>query len=205
MMRPSSDRDAASRPETAELRSPSIEVTDARGQSLRIDTEMPRPQGSPTATNPQGLSRSDTGVHRGDFSPSFMRQRQRAMTFRTVEDFEDLETDNPQERPGWQPGSEPGYDPKLPDGGHASRPTLSAPCQITVVDFSSNHVEKKHFENQSFIDFLELPKPGWARCRWINVNGLSWDVIQALGAKKGLHKLALEDVMNLRNRTKADW
>lgn len=130
--------------------------------------------------------------------------RPRAATFRTVEDFEELDATY-NERPGWQPGSEPGFDPQLPDGGHASMPTLSAPCKITVVDFSHNHVEKRHFDNQAFIDYLDRPKDEWAKCRWINVNGLSWDVIQALGTKKGLHKLALEDVMNLRNRTKADW
>jgi Mg2+ and Co2+ transporter CorA len=64
---------------------------------------------------------------------------------------------------------------------------------------------KRHFDNTSFIDFLDHPKDDWSKCRWINVNGLSWDVIQAIGEKKGLHKLALEDIMNIRNRTKTDW
>lgn len=45
----------------------------------------------------------------------------------------------------------------------------------------------------------------WAKCRWINVNGLSWDVIQAIAKYKKLHKLALEDLVNTKNRTKADW
>ncbi|KAF4119717.1 Mg2+ and Co2+ transporter CorA, partial [Geosmithia morbida] len=135
-----------------------------------------------------------------------IKTRPRAATFRTVEDFDGLAT-NYQERPGWQPGSEPGFDPGLPDGGHASMPTLSVPCVITVVDFSSDRVETRHMGNDDFIRFLdEEPQPaGWVKCRWINVNGISWDVIQAVGACKGLHKLALEDVMNLRNRTKMDW
>lgn len=101
--------------------------------------------------------------------------------------------------------SEPGYDPELPDGGHSSMPSLNAPCAITVVDFNSHKVDTKHFENESFIDFLDRPKPAWSKCRWINCNGLSWDVIQALGTKKNLHKLALEDVMTMKNRVKADW
>ncbi|KOS20958.1 Magnesium transport protein CorA [Escovopsis weberi] len=64
---------------------------------------------------------------------------------------------------------------------------------------------KRNFGNEDFITFLALPKESWAKCRWININGLSWDVIQAVGAEKGLHRLALEDIMNTGNRTKADW
>ncbi|PHH64286.1 hypothetical protein CDD81_4770 [Ophiocordyceps australis] len=129
------------------------------------------------------------------------RRSTRAATLRTLDDCDDFLEDHP----GWQPGSEPGYDPKLPDGGHASVPTLSAPCSITVVDFSLDGVVTRTFDNDGFIAFIERPKDSWARCRWININGLSWDVIQAVGARKGLHKLALEDIMNVGNRTKADW
>ena len=52
---------------------------------------------------------------------------------------------------------------------------------------------------------MDKPRPDWAVCRWINVNGLSWDVIKLLGNDKGLHRLAIEDLLNPRNRTKADW
>ena len=44
-----------------------------------------------------------------------------------------------------------------------------------------------------------------ATCRWISVNGLSWDVIRLLGNQKNLHRLAIEDLTNTKNRTKADW
>ena len=52
---------------------------------------------------------------------------------------------------------------------------------------------------------MDKPRPDWAVCRWINVNGLSWDVIKLLGNDKRLHRLAIEDLLNPRNRTKADW
>lgn len=52
---------------------------------------------------------------------------------------------------------------------------------------------------------MDVQRPDWAVCRWINVNGLSWDVIKLLGNDKRLHRLAIEDLMNPRNRTKADW
>ncbi|KAI8668230.1 hypothetical protein NCS55_00847800 [Fusarium keratoplasticum] len=170
--------------------------------NLTVDTQNL----SPPQASPNRPARSDTELHRQmTFSPSLLRRRvTRAPTFKTVEDYDEFDTTF-SARPGWQPGSEPGYDPMLPDGGHASMPTLTAPCEISVIDFSQQAVLKHHFDNEGFINFLELPKEDWVKCRWINVNGLSWDVIQAVGNKKGLHKLALEDLMQIRNRTKADW
>ncbi|KAH6603553.1 mg2 like transporter [Trichoderma cornu-damae] len=168
---------------------------------LSLDTENTAPQ-----ADVRRLSRSDPAVHREPFSPLRRRRSARVATFRTVDDVDDFDFDATHtERPGWQPGSEPGYDPNLPDGGHASMPTLSAPCDITVVDFSKDDMVKRHFDNDAFVAFMGQPKEEWAKCRWININGLSWDVIQAVGTNKGLHKLALEDIMNIRNRTKADW
>lgn len=84
-------------------------------------------------------------------------------------------------------------------------PTLSAPCEITVVDFSQDNLSIQKLDNETLPSFLARPQPDWAKCRWINVNGLSWDVIKALGRRKNLHKLAIEDLMNTRNRTKAEW
>ncbi len=84
-------------------------------------------------------------------------------------------------------------------------PQLSAPCEITVVDFSPEHLSLQRLDNETLAAFLKLPQPDWVQCRWINVNCLSWDVIQALGRHKSLHKLAIEDLMNTRNRTKAEW
>ncbi|KHN97538.1 Mg2+ transporter protein, CorA-like/Zinc transport protein ZntB [Metarhizium album ARSEF 1941] len=169
--------------------------------SVGLDAARLSPQG---ARARQRSARSDPEVYRDALSPVLFRRRSsRGSTFKTIGEGHDFDTYG--SLPGWQPGSEPGYDPELPDGGHASMPTLSAECDITVVDFALERMVKRHFNNDGFIAFLEKPKEAWAKCRWINVNGLSWDVIQAVGNHKGLHKLALEDIMNLRNRTKADW
>ncbi|KAI0829495.1 hypothetical protein F5Y06DRAFT_290832 [Hypoxylon sp. FL0890] len=124
----------------------------------------------------------------------------RSNTFRTLEEFEDFET-----QPGWKPGAEPGIDPLKPDGGQESVPNLQANCQITVVDFSQEDLEVHQLDNNQLIEFVKQPQPSWVKCRWINVNGRSWDVIQALGKYKDLHRLAIEDVMNSRNRPKVDW
>ena len=84
-------------------------------------------------------------------------------------------------------------------------PNLHAQCDITVVDFSEEDIRLQNLDNETLPDFMDIPRPDWAACRWINVNGLSWDVIKLLGNQKHLHRLAIEDLMNPKNRTKADW
>ena len=108
----------------------------------------------------------------------------------------------------WRPGQEPGIDVSAPHegdfGGH-SLVELHEECDITVVDFSQEDMRMYHYENDSLPGFLDTPRPEWVQCRWISVNGLSWDVIKCIGKNKHLHRLAIEDMMNPRNRTKADW
>lgn len=109
----------------------------------------------------------------------------------------------------WQPGQEPGIDTSAPQHAHPSSagvvPELHEECEITVVDFSHEDMQMHRLDNRSLVPFMAEPRPDWAMCRWINVNGLSWDVIRLLGNDKGLHRLAIEDLMNTKNRTKADW
>ena len=62
-----------------------------------------------------------------------------------------------------------------------------------------------HLNNNTLAGSLAEPRPKWASARWINVDGISWDVVRVLGQKEGLHRLAVEDLMNRRNRTKVDW
>jgi hypothetical protein len=107
-------------------------------------------------------------------------------------------------RPTWEePGAEPGIDTNKEAEPHFSH--LLEQCQVTVVDFSDEKMEKWELDNEGLIEFLNAPKPEWMTCRWVNVNGLSWDVIKALGNANNLHRLAIEDLMNTRGRTKADW
>lgn len=104
----------------------------------------------------------------------------------------------------WNAGQEPGIDPT---GGHpATAPIgLKADCDITVVDFSQESMQVQYHDNYSLKGFLQSTQDEETTCRWINVNGLSWDVISALGTKYRFHKLAVEDLINTKNRTKADF
>jgi Mg2+ and Co2+ transporter CorA len=74
-----------------------------------------------------------------------------------------------------------------------------------VVDYSPERMEKYELDNATIRDFVEQPRPDWVSVRWVNVNGLSWDVIQACGNAFDLHRLAIEDLMNPRGRSKVDW
>ncbi|TVY84749.1 Cobalt/magnesium transport protein CorA [Lachnellula suecica] len=109
-------------------------------------------------------------------------------------------------RTNWKPGQEPGLDPgSFNDAEHQDIPRANS--EITVVDFSEDRITTQHLDNASLLKWVgqQNSKSTWAKCRWINVNGLSWDVIQALGKYKNLHRLAIEDLVHAENRTKADW
>ncbi|KAJ5629730.1 hypothetical protein N7528_003387 [Penicillium herquei] len=111
----------------------------------------------------------------------------------------------------WQPGTEPGIDPTKPLPPYTSEWTSNAPvnlhqeCEITVVDFSQHEMRQYGLDNTTLEPFLAREREPWVQCRWINVNGLSWDVIKILGNHKKLHRLAIEDLIHTTNRTKADW
>lgn len=107
-------------------------------------------------------------------------------------------------RPNWQPGAEPGIDT---DAERVSPhlEALRARCDILVADFSAEHMESVQTDNASLEEVLSEKRPPHLPCRWISVNGLSWDVIKILGQHYGLHRLAIEDLINTRTRTKCDW
>ncbi|EAU36969.1 conserved hypothetical protein [Aspergillus terreus NIH2624] len=113
--------------------------------------------------------------------------------------------------PNWQPGTEPGIDPSKPLPPYNAEWSTTVPiesnkrCDIIVVDFSQNEMRQYQLDNETLGPFLEREREPWVQCRWINVNGLSWDVIRVLGNQKGLHRLAIEDLVNTTNRTKVDW
>lgn len=104
----------------------------------------------------------------------------------------------------WQPGQEPGIDTSA-SHSFLGGPEIYEECEITVVDFSQDDMQMHRLDNRSFVPFIKEAKPDWVMCRWININGLSWDIIKLLGSDKRLHRLAVEDLLNTRNRTKADW
>jgi len=111
------------------------------------------------------------------------------------------------EQPNWQPGAEPGIDTKAAsDDLPPHLANLVAKCVINIVDFSDvGEPLHTRTDNAGILDVLEDERPSNLPCRWISVNGLSWDVIRLLGNKYNLHRLAIEDLIHLHTRTKVDW
>ncbi|OAP62626.1 hypothetical protein AYL99_01853 [Fonsecaea erecta] len=154
------------------------------------------------------LQRSETGVSK--YSVRSLRRRGRADTTNVMYGAGEMGRTT-----GWTPGQEPGIDTSDPappyslgattpaDAAHLER--LNQRCEITVVDFSNEMVSTTDLDNDNLEEFLQQDPPQWADVRWINVNGLSWDVIRVLGNHKHLHRLAIEDLFNTKNRTKVDW
>ncbi|KAH8094648.1 hypothetical protein BXZ70DRAFT_946975 [Cristinia sonorae] len=107
-------------------------------------------------------------------------------------------------------GAEPGIDPRRASAslhyGH-----IKQQCQIEVADYSAVRSSFGRMTNKEFIDFLDNPQASerepWVKVRWINIGGISWDVISALALKYDMHPLALEDVLHQRGhaRSKADY
>ncbi|EXJ84207.1 hypothetical protein A1O3_04874 [Capronia epimyces CBS 606.96] len=149
------------------------------------------------------LHRSDTNI-----SKATLRRRARSDTANNLI----YGTEGMGRTTGWAPGLEPGIDtsktaPPYSEGPQEPLPheSLKQRCEITVVDFSNEDVSTYDLDNDNIEEFLEKGPAPWAEVRWINVNGLSWDVIRLLGNHKRLHRLAIEDLLNTKNRTKVDW
>ncbi|KAK7519362.1 uncharacterized protein IWZ02DRAFT_433898 [Phyllosticta citriasiana] len=164
-------------------------------------------QDAPSSRSPRGRGRARRGSAASSISTGTDRNRRSADTlFRRPTRTNTVTHYHSPTRPVWEtePGAEPGVDYTAADTD-ARHNHLHADVAITVVDFSDEAMEQHKLENNSLGGFLDRPKQEWVTCRWINVNGLSWDVIKILSKHYGLHRLAVEDLMNTRGRTKADW
>lgn len=126
-----------------------------------------------------------------------MRHR-RTSRANTVKAYSELEP------PIWQPGAEPGIDAAA-ENAHPRLEAMRERCDIAILDFSHDTMSHFQADNDTLHSALVEPRTDGTACRWISVNGLSWDVIKLLGNHYGLHRLAIEDLINTRSRTKVDW
>ena len=86
-------------------------------------------------------------------------------------------------------GAEPGVDPRRPSADNMYK-HLDKRCAIEVVDYSSVRSERREMNNEEFVDFMGIgagqdgednppARAPWVKVRWINIGGISWDVIKA--------------------------
>ena len=89
------------------------------------------------------------------------------------------------EHPIWQPGAEPGVDTTR-DEDEPRLLALHQECDIHITDYSEDVIGTQYATNDTLKDVLEEERPDNLPCRWISVNGLSWDVIKTLANKYNL-------------------
>ena len=85
-------------------------------------------------------------------------------------------------------GSEPGVDPRRASAflnyGH-----IRQPCLIEVNDYSTMRTSFGRMTSAEFIRLIQdhgaSHREPWVKVRWINIGGISWDVISALALKYG--------------------
>jgi hypothetical protein len=87
-----------------------------------------------------------------------------------------------------RPGAEPGVDPRRLSTFAAYR-NVYQKCIIDVIDYSTIRCSSGRMTSSGFINFLQsdqaFAREPWVKVRWINVGGISWDVISALALKYG--------------------
>jgi len=85
-------------------------------------------------------------------------------------------------------GDEPGVDPRR-SSAEASYGHLNVPCEIEIIDYSAIRFASKKYTNEEFVNLMNVessepvPRPPWVKVRWINIGGISWDVLKALAIK----------------------
>ncbi|VVT53207.1 uncharacterized protein SAPINGB_P003457 [Magnusiomyces paraingens] len=99
--------------------------------------------------------------------------------------------DGEEEEDGHTPGSAPLYAQWWQNSAQTTPGVNGAP---------SSRVDE---QNKDFYDHLDN-RPEWSSVRWISVNGLSWETISAISQRYQLHRLAIEDMIDIPQRTKVD-
>ncbi|KAF7325631.1 CorA-like protein [Mycena kentingensis (nom. inval.)] len=107
-------------------------------------------------------------------------------------------------------GHEPGVDVSR-ETADAEYGSIRATTTIDVIDYSAVRTKFKRMSNREFVQLMDDPNAsepeGWVKCRWINIGGISWDVIKAVSIRYNLHPLSLEDVFHAHPhaRSKVDY
>lgn len=90
-------------------------------------------------------------------------------------------------------GAEPGIDPRR-DSALLNYGHIHQKCIIEVADYSATRSSFGKMTNHEFIRLINDPSAGqrepWVKVRWINVGGISWDVISALALKYSAYEVA---------------
>ncbi|KAG8902592.1 hypothetical protein FRB99_004332 [Tulasnella sp. 403] len=82
-------------------------------------------------------------------------------------------------------------------------------CIVDVIDYTQLHEKSYRIANAELPSFLaESRRPSAKHVRWINVAGLSYDVVSTLALEYDLHPLSVEDIFQQQlqlSRSKVDY
>lgn len=85
-------------------------------------------------------------------------------------------------------GAEPGVDPRR-QSAYLNYGHIRQKCLIDIIDYSPLRASFGRMTNGEFVRLLQnqqaSEKEPWVKVRWINVGGISWDVISTLALKYG--------------------
>lgn len=85
-------------------------------------------------------------------------------------------------------GAEPGVDPRRASAD-AQFGGIKQDCVIEVADYSVVRSSFGRMTNREFVNYMNDPaaseRESWVKVRWINIGGVSWDVIKAVSIKYG--------------------
>ncbi|KAG8870555.1 hypothetical protein FRB98_001551, partial [Tulasnella sp. 332] len=117
---------------------------------------------------------------------------------------------------------EPGVQDPSSDAAAAVYGHIKEKCSISVVDFGptfANFVDLSTGGAEALGEYIKIKPPDqnaygpgaerplWSKVRWINIGGVSWDVIKCLALRYHLHPLAIEDILHTRQTysSRADY
>lgn len=85
-------------------------------------------------------------------------------------------------------GAEPGIDPRR-SSAYMNYGHIRQKCKIELVDYSAVRSSFGRMENRGFVEFMSDERActpeSWVKVRWINIGGISWDVISSLALRYG--------------------
>ena len=187
--------------------------TDSEGRSLTPDMEDPFLDAIPHSHSPTSRSQSDhVADSRQKLSPRYpTSSSKRSQQFTAIDSTSSRlawSSATPKDRfraavrkiiimhksatsfakPRTDVGAEPGVDPRRASAD-ALYSGIRQDCDIEVIDYSAVRCSIRHMTNGEFSSLMQNPdsskKEAWVKVRWINIGGLSWDVIKTLSIKYG--------------------
>jgi len=141
---------------------------------------------SSSADQPRAQSRNTLESRKIDYTPTVPQRTPKERFRAAVRKVIALHTTSAILRGGL--GAEPGVDPRR-HSAFAAYGNVQQRCVIDIIDYSSVRYSYGRMMNNGFINFLQNPQASarepWVKVRWINIGGISWDVISALALKYG--------------------